>query len=61
MRRASLYHAYQLASIAPSDLDLLYSENFPYMNVLLLSEAPEYQPVLPTPARRNRLRFWNMR
>lgn len=47
MRRASIYHAYQLASNAPSDLDLLYSENFPYMNVLLLSEAPEYTPTLP--------------
>src|SRR5512136_3082720 len=46
MRRASIYHAYQLASNAPSDLDLLYSENFPYMQVLLLSEAPEYSPVL---------------
>ena len=47
MRRASIYHAYQLASNAPSDLDLLYNETFPYMNVLLLSEAPEYQPALP--------------
>jgi hypothetical protein len=47
MRRAAIYHAYQLAGNAPSDLDLLYSENFPYMNLLLLSEAPEYQPSLP--------------
>ncbi len=47
MRRASIYHAYQLASNAPSDLDLLYSEDFPYMKLLLLSEAPEYQPALP--------------
>ncbi len=31
MRRASIYHACQLASNTTSDLDLLYDENFPYM------------------------------
>ncbi len=47
MRRASIYHACQLASNSISDLDLLYDENFPYMKVLLVSEAPEYQPIVP--------------
>jgi len=47
MRRATIYHAGQLASNTTSDLDLLYDENFPFMAVLLVSEAPEYQPVLP--------------
>jgi hypothetical protein len=47
MRRASIYHASQLASNTISDLDLLYDQNFPYMSVLLVSETPEFQPVLP--------------
>ncbi len=47
MRRATIYHACQLGSNTSTDLDLLYDENFPYMSVLLVSEAPEYQPILP--------------
>jgi hypothetical protein len=47
MRRAAIYHGYQLGKNDQSDLDLLFSENFPYMNVLILYESPEYQPALP--------------
>ena len=47
MRRASIYHAFQLASNTISDTALLYDENFSYRNVLLVSEAPEYTPILP--------------
>jgi hypothetical protein len=47
MRRATIYHASQLASNTISDLDLLYDESFPFKSVLLVSETPEYQPVLP--------------
>jgi hypothetical protein len=47
MRRASIYHTSQLASNTVSDLDQLYDESFPYQKVLLISEVPEYQPVVP--------------
>jgi hypothetical protein len=47
MRRATIYHASQLASNTISDLDLLYDESFPFRSVLLVSETPEYQQVLP--------------
>jgi hypothetical protein len=47
MRRAALYHAYQLGQGNSADLDLLYSESFPYMSVLILYEQPEYTPTLP--------------
>jgi hypothetical protein len=47
MRRASIYHAYQLAPNTIADLDLLYEDNFPYLSTLLVSEVPEYQPTLP--------------
>jgi hypothetical protein len=47
MRRAALYHAYQIGAGDTTDLNLLYSENFPFRQILLLNEEPQYQPVLP--------------
>ncbi len=50
LRRASIFHACRLASGAVSDLDSLYDENFPFRDVLLVSESPEYAPVAPDSA-----------
>jgi hypothetical protein len=47
MRRASIYHAYRIGSGDESDLDLLFSEDFPAPRMLILYEEPEHQPVLP--------------
>lgn len=47
MRRASLFHAYQIAAGDTTDLHTLFNENFPYQRILLLNEKPEIEPVLP--------------
>ncbi|MFH2054458.1 MAG: YfhO family protein, partial [bacterium] len=47
MRRASLYHAYEVTDGDTTDLHTLFSDNFPYQRILLLREKPEFEPVLP--------------
>jgi hypothetical protein len=50
MRRAAIYHAYELAAGDTTDLDRLFAPSFPAQKVLLLNEDPEFQPVLPDSA-----------
>ena len=49
MRRATLFHAYQLGNDDESDLDLLLGDKFLYRSILILYEEPEYRPLLPDP------------
>ncbi len=44
MPRATIYHGYQLGSKNQDDLKLLFDEQFPFREQLILYEAPEYTP-----------------
>lgn len=47
MRRAAIFHAYKEATGDTTDLQLLFSESFPFQKIVILEEKPEFQPVLP--------------